>query len=66
MIGEFRTDNPAQEYYLTDMVEILNSAGHQRGGAKGSRYGDELLGHQHPRWSLAAVDKIFRDRKRAR
>ena len=27
-IGEIRPDNPAHEYYLTDMVEILNRAGH--------------------------------------
>ena len=26
--GEIRPDNPAHEYYLTDMVEILNRAGH--------------------------------------
>ena len=27
-VGELRPDNPAREYYLTDMVAILNRAGH--------------------------------------
>ncbi len=28
-VGELRPDNPAREYYLTDMAEILNRAGHR-------------------------------------
>ena len=60
-IGELRTDNPAHEYYLTDMVEILNKAGHSVAAFEVPDAG-ELLGI-NTRVELAAVDKIFRDRK---
>ncbi len=60
-IGEIGTDNPAREYYLTDIVEILNRAGH-RVGALEIPDSEELLGI-NTRAELAAVDKIFRERK---
>jgi bifunctional UDP-N-acetylglucosamine pyrophosphorylase/glucosamine-1-phosphate N-acetyltransferase len=60
-IGEIGTDNPAREYYLTDIVEILNRAGH-RVGALEIPDSEELLGI-NTRVELAAVDKIFRERK---
>jgi bifunctional UDP-N-acetylglucosamine pyrophosphorylase/glucosamine-1-phosphate N-acetyltransferase len=60
-IGEIRPDNPAHEYYLTDMVEILNRAGNTTAGFEVPDAG-ELLGI-NTRVELAAADKIFRDRK---
>jgi bifunctional UDP-N-acetylglucosamine pyrophosphorylase/glucosamine-1-phosphate N-acetyltransferase len=60
-ITEIRTDNPAREYYLTDMVEILNGAGHKV-AALNVPDSHELLGI-NTRAELAAVDKIFRERK---
>jgi bifunctional UDP-N-acetylglucosamine pyrophosphorylase/glucosamine-1-phosphate N-acetyltransferase len=60
-IGEIRPDNPAHEYYLTDMVEILNGAGHTTAAFEVPDAG-ELLGI-NTRVELAAADKIFRDRK---
>jgi bifunctional UDP-N-acetylglucosamine pyrophosphorylase/glucosamine-1-phosphate N-acetyltransferase len=60
-IGELGTDNPAHEYYLTDMVEILNKAGHSVAAFEVPDAG-ELLGI-NTRVELAEVDKIFRDRK---
>jgi bifunctional UDP-N-acetylglucosamine pyrophosphorylase/glucosamine-1-phosphate N-acetyltransferase len=60
-IGEIRPDNPAHEYYLTDMVEILNRAGHKAASFEVPDAG-ELLGI-NTRVELAAADKIFRDRK---
>src|ERR1700680_2769151 len=56
-IGELRPDNPAHEYYLTDMVEILNRAGH-KANAFEVPDASELLGI-NTRVELAAVDKIF-------
>jgi bifunctional UDP-N-acetylglucosamine pyrophosphorylase/glucosamine-1-phosphate N-acetyltransferase len=60
-IGEIRPDNPANEYYLTDIVAILNRHGHavQSMEVKDST---ELLGI-NTRVDLSAVDKIIRDRK---
>ncbi len=58
---EIRPDNPAHEYYLTDIVEILNRAGH-RVSAMEVENSAELLGI-NTRVELAAVDRIFRDRK---
>ncbi len=57
---QIRPDNPAKEYYLTDMVEILIRAGHfiQPYFMDDSA---ELLGI-NTRVELAAVDGIFRDR----
>jgi len=60
-IAEIGTDNPAGEYYLTDIVEILNRAGHKVAALE-IPDSEELLGI-NTRAELAAVDKIFRDRK---
>jgi bifunctional UDP-N-acetylglucosamine pyrophosphorylase/glucosamine-1-phosphate N-acetyltransferase len=60
-IGEIGTNNPANEYYLTDMVEILNRAGHTV-AAMESADASELLGI-NTRIELAEVDRIFRARK---
>jgi bifunctional UDP-N-acetylglucosamine pyrophosphorylase / glucosamine-1-phosphate N-acetyltransferase len=60
-IGEIRPDNPAREYYLTDMVAILTGAGH-RVAAMDVPNSEELLGI-NTRAELAAVDRIFRTRK---
>jgi bifunctional UDP-N-acetylglucosamine pyrophosphorylase/glucosamine-1-phosphate N-acetyltransferase len=59
--GEIRPDNPAQEYYLTDMVEILIRAGYSIQPHFIADSG-ELLGI-NTRVELAAVDRIFRERK---
>ena len=58
---EIRPDNPAHEYYLTDIVEILGRAGHTVSAMELEDPG-ELLGI-NTRAELAAVDKIFRERK---
>jgi bifunctional UDP-N-acetylglucosamine pyrophosphorylase/glucosamine-1-phosphate N-acetyltransferase len=60
-IDEMRPDNPAKEYYLTDMVEILNRAGHR---VEALQIDDarEALGI-NTRVELAEVDRLFRDRK---
>ncbi len=60
-IGEIRPDNPAKEYYLTDLVEIFRRAGHGVGTMKVADPG-ELLGI-NTRVELAQVDTIFRARK---
>jgi len=61
-VDEIRPDNPAGEYYLTDMVEILNRAGHS---VEAVEIGDpaEALGI-NDRVELANVDAILRERKR--
>ncbi len=60
-IGSIQTNNPAGEYYLTDMVEILNGAG---GKVLPMVVEDssELLGI-NTRLELATVDRIVRERK---
>jgi bifunctional UDP-N-acetylglucosamine pyrophosphorylase / glucosamine-1-phosphate N-acetyltransferase len=58
---EIRPDNPAGEYYLTDIVETLGRAGHTV-AAMELENPAELLGI-NTRVELAAVDKIFRERK---
>jgi bifunctional UDP-N-acetylglucosamine pyrophosphorylase/glucosamine-1-phosphate N-acetyltransferase len=60
-VDEIRPDNPAHEYYLTDMAEILNRAGHY---VEAMQIEDEreALGI-NTRVELAAVDRLFRDRK---
>jgi bifunctional UDP-N-acetylglucosamine pyrophosphorylase/glucosamine-1-phosphate N-acetyltransferase len=60
-VDEIRPDNPAHEYYLTDMVEILNRAGHY---VEAMQIDDEreALGI-NTRIELAAVDRLFRERK---
>ncbi len=60
-IAEIRPDNPAHEYYLTDIAAILTRAGHQV-HAMNVPDSEQLLGI-NTRAELAAVDKIFRDRK---
>ena len=61
-VDEIAPNNPAREYYLTDMVEILNRAGHyvealQIDGAR------EALGINN-RLELADADRLLRERKR--
>ncbi|HZU28090.1 MAG TPA: bifunctional UDP-N-acetylglucosamine diphosphorylase/glucosamine-1-phosphate N-acetyltransferase GlmU [Bryobacteraceae bacterium] len=60
-IGEIRPDNPAKEYYLTDIVEILNRTG-QTVAALEIADASELLGI-NTRVELAAADRILRRRK---
>jgi bifunctional UDP-N-acetylglucosamine pyrophosphorylase/glucosamine-1-phosphate N-acetyltransferase len=60
-ISEIGTNNAAREYYLTDIVEILNRAGHKVAALEVSD-SQELLGI-NTRAELAVVDKIFRERK---
>lgn len=56
-----RPDNPAREYFLTDMAELLNRAGHSVGILEAADP-TELLGI-NTRLELAAVDRVMRDRK---
>ena len=60
-VDEIRPDNPAHEYYLTDMVEILNRAGHY---VDALEIDDEreALGI-NTRLELAEVDRLLRGRK---
>jgi bifunctional UDP-N-acetylglucosamine pyrophosphorylase/glucosamine-1-phosphate N-acetyltransferase len=58
---EIEPNNPAREYYLTDMVEILNRAGHTVGSLQIDDY-REVLGI-NTRAELAAIDRFFRGRK---
>ena len=60
-VGEVRPDNPAREYYLTDMIAILLKAGHRITALKADD-SSEMLGINN-RVELAAVDRILRDRK---
>ncbi len=60
-IQELQPSNPAHEYYLTDLVEILVRAGHRVEAMEVSD-SRELLGI-NTRAELAEVDQIFRDRK---
>jgi bifunctional UDP-N-acetylglucosamine pyrophosphorylase/glucosamine-1-phosphate N-acetyltransferase len=60
-LPEIRPDNPAHEYYLTDIVEILNRAGHSVAAMEVENPA-ELLGI-NDRIELAAADRIFRERK---
>jgi len=60
-VGEIVTDNPAGEYYLTDMAAIFNRAGH---AVEAMRIDDarEALGINN-RVELAEVDGLLRERK---
>jgi bifunctional UDP-N-acetylglucosamine pyrophosphorylase/glucosamine-1-phosphate N-acetyltransferase len=60
-IDQIRPDNPAREYYLTDIVEILNRSSRR---VLAMRIGDssEVLGINN-RIELAKVDSLFRSRK---
>jgi bifunctional UDP-N-acetylglucosamine pyrophosphorylase/glucosamine-1-phosphate N-acetyltransferase len=60
-IGELRTDNPAKEYYLTDMAAILRCAG-LRVTTRKAPDAHEVLGI-NTRAELATMDREFRDRK---
>jgi bifunctional UDP-N-acetylglucosamine pyrophosphorylase/glucosamine-1-phosphate N-acetyltransferase len=60
-IHEIRPDNPAREYYLTDMIAILLANG-QRIVALKHPDSTELLGINN-RVELAAADQILRARK---
>ncbi|MGD0771910.1 MAG: bifunctional UDP-N-acetylglucosamine diphosphorylase/glucosamine-1-phosphate N-acetyltransferase GlmU [Candidatus Solibacter sp.] len=62
-VDEIRPDNPAREYYLTDMPAILSRAGHTVEAMQIDDPG-EALGI-NDRAQLAQVDAIFRERKRA-
>ena len=61
-VDRMRPDNPAHEYYLTDMVEILKRAGHS---VEAMQIEDnrECLGI-NDRVQLAEVDGLLRERKR--
>ncbi len=60
-IPEIALNETAHEYYLTDMVEILTRAGRSVAAMEVAD-SKELLGI-NTRVELAAVDKIFRERK---
>jgi bifunctional UDP-N-acetylglucosamine pyrophosphorylase/glucosamine-1-phosphate N-acetyltransferase len=60
-IGEIGTNNPAREYYLTDIAAIFDRAGHKVSAMEVAD-SQELHGI-NTRVELAAVDRIFRDRK---
>ena len=60
-LREIRPNPVSQEYYLTDIVEILRTAGHRVSPLLHAN-ADELLGINN-RAELAVVDRIFRDRK---
>jgi bifunctional UDP-N-acetylglucosamine pyrophosphorylase/glucosamine-1-phosphate N-acetyltransferase len=60
-IGEIQTNNPAHEYYLTDMAEILTRAGNTVAAMEVHNQ-QELLGI-NTGVELAYVDAIFRQRK---
>ncbi len=60
-VHEIRTDNPAGEYYLTDMVAILLKAGHRVVALKAADP-SELLGI-NDKVQLANADRILRERK---
>ncbi len=60
-IHELKTDNPAGEYYLTDMVAIFRSAGLKVAALKIAD-SSELLGINN-RVELADADRILRARK---
>jgi len=60
-VDEIQPNNPAREYYLTDMIEILKSAGHTIDAYRAGNPA-ELLGINN-RIELAAADRAFRERK---
>jgi bifunctional UDP-N-acetylglucosamine pyrophosphorylase/glucosamine-1-phosphate N-acetyltransferase len=57
-LGEIRPDNPAGEYYLTDIVSVLRRAGH-RVDAVFHEDAQELLGI-NTRVELAEADRVLR------
>ncbi|MBI2686754.1 MAG: bifunctional UDP-N-acetylglucosamine diphosphorylase/glucosamine-1-phosphate N-acetyltransferase GlmU [Acidobacteria bacterium] len=62
-IDSITTNNPAGEFYLTDMVEILRANGHRVEGQVMTD-SSELLGI-NTKVELAEVDRLFRARKAA-
>src|SRR6185503_1130205 len=60
-VDEIRPDNPAKEYYLTDMVEIFNRAGHFVEAMQIADAG-EALGINN-RLELAEADRLMRTAK---
>ena len=60
-VGEIKPDNPAREYYLTDMIEILTRHGHAICPLP-VKDETELLGI-NTRVELSAADRILRQRK---
>ncbi len=60
-VSEMRPDNPAHEYYLTDMVQILSRAGHSVTAMKIDD-ARECLGI-NDRVELAEADRLLRERK---
>jgi bifunctional UDP-N-acetylglucosamine pyrophosphorylase/glucosamine-1-phosphate N-acetyltransferase len=60
-VHELRPDNPAREYYLTDMIAILLRHGHRVTALKAEDSG-EMLGINN-RLELAAADRNMRERK---
>jgi bifunctional UDP-N-acetylglucosamine pyrophosphorylase/glucosamine-1-phosphate N-acetyltransferase len=60
-VSELQPNNPAREYYLTDMIEILKRAGHTIDAYRAGNPA-ELLGINN-RIELAAADRAFRERK---
>jgi bifunctional UDP-N-acetylglucosamine pyrophosphorylase/glucosamine-1-phosphate N-acetyltransferase len=60
-VHDLRPDNPAREYYLTDMIAILLRAGHRVTALK-AEDSSEMLGINN-RLELAAADRHMRERK---
>ncbi len=60
-LGELGCDNPAREYYLTDMIEILSRTGHMIAGMQ-TDDPRPVLGINN-RVELAEADTFFRQRK---
>jgi bifunctional UDP-N-acetylglucosamine pyrophosphorylase/glucosamine-1-phosphate N-acetyltransferase len=60
-VGELKTNNPAKEYYLTDMAGILRAAGFAV-ETRQAPDAHEVLGI-NTRAELAQMDALFRDRK---
>jgi len=60
-IGEIGTNNPAREYYLTDIVQIFRGHGHRVSTLR-LEDPNEIFGI-NTKVELAAVDKIIRERK---
>ncbi len=60
-IAEIDTNNPAGEYYLTDLVEIFRRNGHKVGAMQIEDF-NELLGINN-KVELAEMDRMFRARK---
>jgi bifunctional UDP-N-acetylglucosamine pyrophosphorylase/glucosamine-1-phosphate N-acetyltransferase len=60
-VHDLRPDNPAREYYLTDMIAILLRAGHRVTALK-AEDSSEMLGINN-RVELAAADRKIRERK---